>query len=232
MGRIFSDPQGIDCGSVCSREWPENTRVTLRAEPGPQSVFAGWIGADCEGLEACEVLLSEAVKVIARFDPMTPHQGIVNGDFEEGWESGWVQEPGRLIYPASELGIFAFSGEQVAWLGYDQDDRRSATLWQGVTLPSTQPIYLNMAIWVYSEELCDVGLFDGFGFYVNGEAIAENPRLCQGNTGGDGWRQVSFDLSPLAGQTITLGFQIWSTFSDPLASVVVLDALNLSAIPW
>lgn len=230
-GRIISTPAGLYCGISCSKEWPEGSLIVLTAEPESGSVFAGWDGAGCSGTDSCAVLLDAAKHVTARFEPLTTNQVLVNGGFEEGWESGWTQEPDRLIYPAQALGIPAYSGEQVAWLGWAQDERRSATLWQEVTLPAVPPIYLNMAIWIYSEESCDVGLFDGFGFYINGEAIVENPRLCQGNTGGDGWRRLNFDLSPYAGLTVILGFEIWSVYSDPLASVVVIDDLSLDRTP-
>ena len=46
-GRVTSEPAGIDCGKICGATIAGG-RVTLTAEPGPNSYFAGWTGA-CEG---------------------------------------------------------------------------------------------------------------------------------------------------------------------------------------
>lgn len=48
IGTVRSAPGGIDCGASCAATYPSGTAVSLRATPGPQSVFAGWTGsADC-----------------------------------------------------------------------------------------------------------------------------------------------------------------------------------------
>jgi hypothetical protein len=47
-GRVLSDPEGIDCGSVCSAAFPALQRVELIPVADPGSEFAGWSGgADC-----------------------------------------------------------------------------------------------------------------------------------------------------------------------------------------
>ncbi len=127
----------------------------------------------------------------------------------------------------------AYSGEYIAWLGYASDNRHSAAIGQKVTLPNTWPLYLNHALYLYSEETCEVGLWDSFGLYFDGFAIQENQRLCWSDTFKDGWHQVSFDISTYAGQTVMLVFQISSGgLQDPLASYALLDALHLSDMPW
>lgn len=45
-GTVTSSPAGIDCGATCSVSFAKNQIVTLSAEPGPDSSFAGWSG-DC-----------------------------------------------------------------------------------------------------------------------------------------------------------------------------------------
>ena len=47
-GTVTSDPAGINCGSVCSTQFPFGTAVTLSATPASGSVFASWAGA-CSG---------------------------------------------------------------------------------------------------------------------------------------------------------------------------------------
>ncbi|HOW63966.1 MAG TPA: hypothetical protein P5186_16895 [Candidatus Paceibacterota bacterium] len=229
-GSVVSEPAGILCGTDCSEYFPINTRVVLTAHPDPGSVFAGWSGA-CSGTGLGEILMDASKSASATFN-LASASGLLNGDFEQGPSIGWIQQPGPLIYRAPDYGIAAFSGEYVAYLGYEDDNRHIATLSQRVTLPNSWPLYLNLAIWLYSEEMCDVGYYDWFGFYVDGRAIVENSRLCRGNTGGEGWRTLSFDISSYAGLNVLLTFQIGSNSIDPLASWALLDTINLSNQPW
>lgn len=229
-GSIVSQPAGIQCGTDCSESFPLNTSLTLTAVPEAGSVFAGWSGA-CMGTGLGQVVMDADKSATATFN-LAPTAGLVNGDFEEGPDVGWTQEPGPLIYRARDYGVEPYSGEYVAYLGWDEDDRRIATISQRVALPNTWPLYLNLALWLYSEELCDVGYYDWFGFYIDGKAVLENDRLCQGNTGGDGWRTLSIDISAYAGQNVILAFQIGSNLLDPLASWALLDAMSLSDRPW
>lgn len=46
-GVIISVPVGINCGVDCSETYPQNTAVTLTAEPDNKSQFFGW-GGDCD----------------------------------------------------------------------------------------------------------------------------------------------------------------------------------------
>jgi parallel beta-helix repeat protein len=68
---------GIDCGSVCTKEYAKDTAVTLTATPTGESQFAGWDGAGCSGTENCTVTMSESQTVTATFEakedtPVTP----------------------------------------------------------------------------------------------------------------------------------------------------------------
>ncbi len=45
-GGIVSTPGGVSCGADCVAEFPNGTVVTLTAQTGAGSVFAGWVGAD------------------------------------------------------------------------------------------------------------------------------------------------------------------------------------------
>lgn len=69
-GVVRSTPGGIDCGSVCTATFPQDTSVTLTAEPMAGFVFAGWSGA-CSGTGGCSLVLSEDRAASARFTAET-----------------------------------------------------------------------------------------------------------------------------------------------------------------
>ncbi len=224
-GRVISDPGGLDCGNTCLAWFDPDTVITLTAEPEAGSQFAGWSGA-ATGNQPARFTVTGPVSLTARFEPAPPPTGLVNADFEAGPGVGWVEWPGPLVVLASSLGIQAASGQYVARLGWGPDNRRSEVLAQEFTLPATTPLYLDAAYWIYSEELCDVGYYDRFRVYINDQVVSENDRLCRSdNTGG--WEWARLNLSAYAGQRVVLAFEIFSHTADPLASIVVLDALRL-----
>jgi len=65
-GTVISEPAGIDCGSVCARDYDHGTRVTLQATPRRGWKFAGWSGA-CSGTGACVLDMTAARAVTATF---------------------------------------------------------------------------------------------------------------------------------------------------------------------
>jgi hypothetical protein len=65
-GRVTSTPAGIDCGTVCTQSFPENTAVTLTAEPMEYGRFVGWEGA-CTGTGICTVTMTQERLVTANF---------------------------------------------------------------------------------------------------------------------------------------------------------------------
>lgn len=66
-GTVTAD--GIDCGSDCREEYPENTEVTLTAASAKESSFAGWGGACSGTTETCVVSMTEAQAITAIFNP-------------------------------------------------------------------------------------------------------------------------------------------------------------------
>ena len=154
-----------------------------------------------------------------------PTTGFINGDFEQGPGVGWLEEPARLIVPASDLGVGAVSGTYVGWLGYAEDDRRVVRLSQTVVVPPA-PVALGFYSWIYSKELCDPPWWDTMGMYANGDPLIVNERLCDYD-GSDGWSQLnSVDVSGYAGQTVRFTWELSSTYGDPLASIVILDDIQ------
>ena len=68
-GRVFSIPDGIDCGTACTQVYAPNTQVTLTATALSNSKFAGWADA-CASFgttPVCTVTISAARSVTAYF---------------------------------------------------------------------------------------------------------------------------------------------------------------------
>ena len=63
-GTVRSSPAGINCGTVCSYEFPPSTSVKLMATAASGSVFAGWIGGGCSGTGNCTVKATSLVTAI------------------------------------------------------------------------------------------------------------------------------------------------------------------------
>jgi hypothetical protein len=220
---------GLECRDSCQQLVDEGAEIRLVALADPGSVFDGWTG-DFVGTGDCTLFMDGPKHVTGAFSADTPASGFVNGDFEQGPKVGWQQEPSNMIYTAQELGVMPYGGNYAAWVGYHPDNRKWAAIRQVVTLPDSWPLYLNFALWLYSEELCDPPWWDTFGVHVNDETIEENSRLCSGNTGGDGWRRISLNVSAYAGQTVAIVFQISSV--DTLASVALIDEVFIGSVPW
>jgi hypothetical protein len=65
-GKITSAPRGISCGKRCAHGFAYGTSVTLKAKPAKGSQFVHWSGA-CKGTGKCRLILTDDVKVGARF---------------------------------------------------------------------------------------------------------------------------------------------------------------------
>jgi hypothetical protein len=241
-GHVTLDPPGMENGETDRRWFDPGATVTLTAVAEDGSQFAGWEGTG-ETEDTLVVQMDQARSVTAVFDPQSV-VGLVNGDFEQGGE-GWIQLEGDsdetggdlipanppLIVTGASLGIPAYSGDYLAWLGYASDNRHVAVLGQYVTLPATPPLYLHVSVWIHSQEMCEVGFFDLMGLYINGEALSENDRLCQSDTT-DEWNRYTMDISSYAGSRIELVFRIFSHSYDPLASYILLDDIVIDNNPW
>ncbi len=69
-GSVTSNPPGINCGSDCTKTYPQGTSVTLTAAPQSGATFSGWVGA-CTGTGTCTVTMSAARMVTANFTQIT-----------------------------------------------------------------------------------------------------------------------------------------------------------------
>jgi len=74
QGRVYSVPNGLDCEtSTCVGNIPQNTVVSLRAVPAPGFAFDRWeANGICSDHVSCNVNLSSARTVTARFVPVDP----------------------------------------------------------------------------------------------------------------------------------------------------------------
>jgi subtilisin family serine protease len=66
-GAVTSEPEGIDCGAVCSARFHGGTKVTLTAAAAPGAVFDGWRGSGCSGTGVCQVTMDRARTLWAVF---------------------------------------------------------------------------------------------------------------------------------------------------------------------
>jgi uncharacterized repeat protein (TIGR02543 family) len=65
-GSVSSNPSGINCGTVCTANFPQATSVVLTATAASGSSFAGWSGA-CTGTGTCTVTMDAIKNVTATF---------------------------------------------------------------------------------------------------------------------------------------------------------------------
>jgi hypothetical protein len=121
LGTVKSSPAGVECGGDCEQEYEEGVKVTLTPTAASGSTFTGWTGA-CTGTSACEVTMSAAKSVGAKFDPKPKFKLTVakagtgkgavtsspsgidcRGDCEQEYEEGKVVTLTALVAEGSEF---------------------------------------------------------------------------------------------------------------------------------
>jgi uncharacterized repeat protein (TIGR03803 family) len=71
-GTVTSSDSHINCGGVCSYEYPPNAQVTLTANPSPGWLYASWYGCDNLNGNVCTVTMNKLRTVTANFVPTYP----------------------------------------------------------------------------------------------------------------------------------------------------------------
>jgi len=70
-GDVFYSPEylsnGEFCGDVCSKTFAEGAIVGTIVMPAPGSIFSGWSGAGCSGIEYCNVIMDSNKTLTATF---------------------------------------------------------------------------------------------------------------------------------------------------------------------
>jgi uncharacterized repeat protein (TIGR01451 family) len=67
-GTVTSSPAGINCGTICTFDYPDNTQVTLTASATSPSTFGSWSGACSGSSTTCTVSMTAAQTVTATFN--------------------------------------------------------------------------------------------------------------------------------------------------------------------
>jgi hypothetical protein len=88
VGRVTSQPLGINCPTDCTESYASGTTVTLSAYPDSASTFAGWTGA-CSGMGACTVTMDADRTVGAAFADTQPATKSLQ-IWIDGWGSGTI----------------------------------------------------------------------------------------------------------------------------------------------
>lgn len=159
-------------------------------------------------------------------EPLSPSglSPIPNGDFENG-NTVWTSTSNHnvqqfpLIVQAGVLpnGVAPQAGNWAVWLGGLDSD--TSSIEQSVTVPAIAP-KLRAWYWIATDEsTCG---FDTFSITVDSTPIF-NPGICPASETGT-WTVRNLDLSPWAGQTVTLKLQVATDSS--LNSNVFIDTLS------
>jgi hypothetical protein len=163
-------------------------------------------------------------------------QEIINGDFDQGPQTGWTQwsKGGygligtEQFFSSTEISptVTPRSGQYMARLGgfgYEEN-----FIVQNVTLPNTSKVYLKL---YYQDRAFTGAECSGLGVgaqvrvYVAGQVLLDQ-RLCYYNTVNN-WTFVYFDLSAAAGQTIEIGFR--ADAANSIWSYIYLDDVSISS---
>jgi hypothetical protein len=108
-GRVSSTPAGIDCGGECSDPIPIGETIVLE-EHGEGGSFEGWTGCTSEAQGKCEVLMSAAKQVRAKFAAPAPADFKLQAQVAGGGEI--VSQHGTLA--CTEGAAASLCEEQVA----------------------------------------------------------------------------------------------------------------------
>jgi uncharacterized ubiquitin-like protein YukD len=75
IGTVTSSDGGVNCGSVCSKDYPQGTSVTLTATPQNGSTFTGWSGDCSSSNNSVTLTMDNSFTCTAKFD-VIPQQTL------------------------------------------------------------------------------------------------------------------------------------------------------------
>lgn len=67
-GTVTTVPANLSCGTTCSGYYFLGSGVTLTATPSPGSLFDGWSGGGCSGLDNCNLVVNGDLNITAAFN--------------------------------------------------------------------------------------------------------------------------------------------------------------------
>ena len=88
VGRVVSQPSGIDCPDDCRESYSLGATVTLNAYAAATDTFTGWTGA-CSGTGPCTITMNADKSVGANFTDPTPDTSVLHV-WIDGWGSGTI----------------------------------------------------------------------------------------------------------------------------------------------
>jgi hypothetical protein len=148
----------------------------------------------------------------------SPGNKVVNGGFESG-TTPWTTTSG--VVSANGSGESAHSGTHFAWLdGYGTAHTDSAT--QSVTLPAGCAASLSLWLHIDTSETGST-VYDRLTVKAGTTTLATYSNV----NAATGYAQKTFDLSALAGQTVTLSFS--GTEDSSLQTSFVIDDVAINA---
>lgn len=173
-GTVTSDRTGLNCGSTCTAQYADGTRVVLSAAAAQGSTFTGWSGA-CSGTGSCVVTMDANKTVTATFTtaPIT-YTLTINWAGTGSGRWTWSTGPANCGSPCT---LPYTAGTEVT-LTATPDSGSTFTGWSGAC-SGTGPCVLRMD--------ADKNVTATFGTVVSGPST----RILQvfksnNNTGGDG----------------------------------------------
>ncbi len=128
-GTVTSTPTGVSCPGACTSNVAHGTPLTLTANPGLHSTFAGWTGASCAGTAPCSLTVTGPVSAGAAFDRASYALSVVLAggaaggsvtSIPAGISCGATCTASYLALSAVALNPVAASGATFrAWVGCD-----------------------------------------------------------------------------------------------------------------
>ena len=125
VGKVISEPAGIDCGADCSQLFRRGTVVTLQATPEADSSFGGWSGCNWSSGKTCQVTMGRDKTVVATF--IGPSLTVTAPNGGEVWRTGtlkrikWAYTGRPGSYVKIELLRGRSLGENDCWSGAERD---------------------------------------------------------------------------------------------------------------
>ncbi len=172
-GRVTSQPEGIDCGTDCTADYPSDSTVTLAATPLDQSIFTGWIDG-CQGDDPLvTVTMGQAKTCLAVFEITTqvtcPNTNVIYVDkLAQGDKSGQSWNDGMTDLQAA-LTLAATCDIEQIWVA-------NGTYYPTTTLDRSATFHLLNGVAIY-------GGFAGTETYLSERDTTAYPTILSGDIG-------------------------------------------------
>jgi len=110
-GTVTSQPPGISCGTTCSASFPQDTTVTLTANPSPTSNFTSWNGCTSVNGSICEVNMTANKAITATFTLKPSSSPIITSLSPTSGTAGTVVTiKGKYFGPVQDSSIVSLNG--------------------------------------------------------------------------------------------------------------------------